>query len=194
MTTTRRSRTTRGPATSVTASSVVAPVSTMSYAPSTHPPKFITAVGVGFLILWVVALMTQIQTNEAFITNAGQINVYHPNWAILWQPIALIAGQQSPQEAIATIFGWGIELVYLGFVVGYELMQHSVARSGALMGRIFKTGSWIIVGFNFWTDYNYGTLSTAAWGHIAFAFITGFIVGFFGTIGLALIEHGWSRA
>jgi hypothetical protein len=166
----------------------------VSYAPSTHPPKFITLVGVGFLILFVVALLTQIQTNEAFITNSGQVNVYKPNWAILWQPIALLMGDLSPQDAIATIFGWGIELIYLGFVVGYELMQHSVARSGALMGRIFKTGSWIIVGFNMWTDYNYGTLSTAAWGHAAFAFITAFIVGFFGTIGLALIEHGWSRA
>ncbi len=185
-------RTTRQSSSSVMAPQ---PVASSSPMPSGHhPPKFITAVGVGFLILWVVALMTQIQTNEAFITNAGQINVYHPNWAILWQPIALILGEQASQEAIATIFGWGIELVYLGFVVGYELMQHGVARSGALMGRIFKTGSWIIVGFNFWADYTYGTLSTASWGHIAFAGITGFIVGFFGTIGLALVEHGWSRA
>jgi hypothetical protein len=190
MATTRRSRGTQGPAVSGTMAPVT-PVSSPSlFAPSTHPPKFITVVGVGFLLLFVVALMTQIQTNEAFITNAGQVNVYKPNWAILWQPIALVMGDQAPSEAIATIFGWGIELIYLGFVVGYELMQHSVARSGQLMGKIFKTGSWIIVGFNVWTDYNYGSLSTAAWGHGAFAFI----VGFFGTIGLALIEHGWSRA
>src|SRR5689334_3807011 len=91
---------------------VITASSSAPYVPNNHhPPKFITLVGIGFLILWVVALMTQIQTNEAFITNAGQVNAYRPNWQILWQPIALILGELSPQDAIATIFGWGVELI-----------------------------------------------------------------------------------
>ncbi|GHO97255.1 hypothetical protein KSF_073030 [Reticulibacter mediterranei] len=160
---------------------------------TSHPALFIVAVGIGFLLLWLVALMTQIQTNEAFITSAGQVDVYHPNWAVFLQLPNLILGNDTPQDAIATIFGWGIELVYLGFIIGAEVLHDSVARSGQAMARLFKTCSWVIVLFNGWADYNYGTFG-GAWGHILFAAITSFIVGYFGTIGMYLIESGWSRA
>ena len=67
-------------------------------------------------------------------------------------------GTLSPSAATATIFGWGIELIYLGFIIGYELLQESVQRSGQFMASLFKTLAWVIVFFNGYTDYTYGSL------------------------------------
>lgn len=159
-----------------------------------HPAAFIMVVGVAFLALFIVGVMTQIQTNEAFITHAGNVNVYKPDWSILFQIPSLVMGNLGPDEAAATIFGWGIELIYLGFIIGYEMLHNSVQRSGQLMASVFRTLSWVIIVFNGWTDYNYGTLGGGAWGHFGFALVTSFIVGFFGTIGMFLIEQGWKRA
>ncbi len=161
---------------------------------SGHPALFIIIVGVGFLILFIVGLMTQVQTNEAFITHAGDVNVYKPDWSILVQIPNLVLGKLNPDDAAAAIFGWGIELIYLGFIIGYELLQDSVQRSGQFMAGLFRTLSWVVVFFNGWTDYNYGSLGGGFWGHVGFALVTSFIVGFFGTIGMYLIESGWKRA
>ncbi len=158
-----------------------------------HPALFIFIVGAAFLALFLVGVMTQIQTNEAFIQNAGQVDVYKPDWAILLQIPNLVLGNLSPGESVATIFGWGIELMYLGFIIGHELLQHSVMRSGILMANIFRTGAWIIILFNGWTDFTYGTLGGGFWGHAGFAAVTSFIVGFFGTIGMYLIGEAWRR-
>jgi len=161
---------------------------------SGHPALFIIIVGIGFLLLFIVALMTQIQTNEAFLTNVGQVSVYQPDWSILVQVPNLVLGALSPSAATATIFGWGIELMYLGFIIGYEHLQESVQRSGQFMASLFKTLAWVIVFFNGYADYTYGSLGGGFWGHLGFAVVTSFIVGFFGTIGMYLIEHGWKRA
>lgn len=159
-----------------------------------HPAAFFIVVGVLFLALFAVGLMTQIQTNEAFITHVGQVNVYKPDWSILLQVPNLALGNLSTEDAAATIFGWGIEAIYLGFIIGVEILHQSVQRSGKTMAGIFKTLSWVIVLFNMWTDYLYGSLGSGFWGHFAFALITSFIVGFFGTVGLFLIEYGWKKA
>jgi hypothetical protein len=152
------------------------------------------AVGAGFLALFVVGLITQITTNEAFITASGQVNIFKPNWQILLQIPNLVTGNASPSDAMATIFGWGIELIYLGFIVGYELMHESVYQTGQFMGGLFRTASWGIVLFNGWTDYNYGTLGSGIGGHLAFALMMSFVVGFFGTVGLFFIRYAWNHA
>ena len=161
---------------------------------SGHHPMFVIAVGVGFMALFIVGLMTQVQTNEAFITHAGDVSIYKPDWSIIFQVPNLVLGNLASGEAAATIFGWGIELIYLGFIVGYEILQDSVQRSGQFMGGLFRTLSWVIVIFNGWTDFQYGSLGGGFWGHFGFAVVTSFIVGFFGTIGMYLIESGWKRA
>src|SRR5262249_47355009 len=112
--------------------------SAQTTAPSSHkghPTLFILFVGIGMLILWAVAFITQIQTNEAFIQHGGHVTIFQPDWSILVQiPELLIPGMRpegpfSSEEAIAIIIGWGIELVYLGFVVGYELLHDSVHKA-----------------------------------------------------------------
>jgi hypothetical protein len=163
---------------------------------SNHHPIFIVAVAVGFLALWVMGIMTQVQTNEAFITAAGQVNVYHPNWLVLWQLPNLLLGNTTAGEGASIMFGWGVELVYLGFVVSSEMLHDAASRSGRTMAGLFKVLSYGIVVFNGWTDYNYGSFgsSSGIGGHLLFAAIMSFIVGFFGTIGMYLLECAWRRS
>ncbi len=131
---------------------------------------------VGFFLL---ALMLQIQTSEAFILNGNPVSLA-ANWGILSQPIDLARGMLPIEMAKAVMWGWGIELVYLVCVIG-EVSVH-----GRLHGW-FKTGAFILVVFNFWTDFQYGSLPSGLGGQVAFAAITSFVVAFFGVLGLNLI-------
>lgn len=139
------------------------------------------ALGVLLVGFFLLALMLQVQTSEAFILHGSPVTLA-PNWGVLSQPAALLQGAISIEMAKAVIWGWGIELVYLVCVLG------EVSIHGRLQGW-FKTGAFILVAFNFWTDYQYGTLASGFWGQVAFAGITAFIVAFFGTLGLNLV---WS--
>lgn len=133
---------------------------------------------VGFFLL---ALMLQVQTSEAFILNGSPVALA-ANWGVLSQPVQLMQGKLPMDLAKAVMWGWGIELVYLVCVIG-EVTVH-----GRLNGW-FKTGAFILVTFDFWTDFQYGSLASGVWGQVAFAGITSFIVAFFGIVGLNLV---WS--
>ena len=135
--------------------------------------------GVVLVLFFLLALMLQIQTSEAFILN-GQAVGLAANWGILRQPIELAQGNLSLNMAKAVMWGWGIELIYLVCVVG-EVTIH-----GRLNG-LFKTGAIILVVFDFWTDMQYGNMASGIGGQIAFAGVTSFIVAFFGYVGLELI-------
>lgn len=137
--------------------------------------------GVLLVIFFLLALMLQIQTSEAFLLNGSAVTLA-PNWAILTQPYDLVRGALPTNMAKAVIWGWGIELVYLVCVIG-EVSVH-----GRWQGW-FKSGAFILVIFNFWTDYNYGTLPSGAGGQLAFAAITSFVIAFFGVLGINMI---WS--
>ncbi len=131
---------------------------------------------IGFFLL---ALMLQIQTSEAFILNGAPVTL-SADWGILRQPWDLMHGQLPLGMAKAVIWGWGIELVYLVCVVG------GAAVHGRLSG-LFKTGALLLIIFDFWTDLNYGTIASGIGGQIAFAAITSFMVAFFGTIGIKMV-------
>jgi hypothetical protein len=131
---------------------------------------------VGFFLL---ALVLQVQTSEAFLLNGSPVTLA-ADWGVLSQPLELIQGKLPIDMAKAVMWGWGIELVYLVCVVG-EVSVHG------RLGGWFKTGAFILVVFNFWTDFQYGSLASGVWGQVAFAAITSFIVAFFGMLGLNLI-------
>jgi hypothetical protein len=136
------------------------------------------ALGLALIGFFLLALMLQIQTSEAFIL-AGKAVGLAPNWGILRQPWDLIQGGLDVDTAKAVMWGWGIELVYLVCVVG------EVAIHGKLQNW-FKTGAIALVAFDFWTDFQYGSLASGFGGQVAFAAITAFIVAFFGVVGLNL--------
>lgn len=137
--------------------------------------------GVLLIVFFLLALMLQIQTSEAFLLGNAPVTLA-ADWGILRQPYDLVRGMLPISVAKAVMWGWGIELIYLACVIG-ELAIHGRWQN------VFKTGAFVLVIFDFWTDFNYGSLASGFWGQLAFAAVTAFIVAFFGIIGLNLV---WS--
>jgi hypothetical protein len=136
--------------------------------------------GVLLVVFFLLALLLEIQTSEAFLLHGPAVTLA-PNWGILQQPLELVQGGLPADMAKAVMWGWGIELTYLVCVVG-EVSTHA----GRLHGW-FQTGALVLVAFNAWTNINYGTLASGVGGQLAFAGVTSFIVAFFGVIGINLI-------
>src|SRR5215831_20743842 len=104
-------------------------------------------IGTALLALWVVATLLQIQTSEAFLLNGPAVTLV-PNWGILTQVPDLVQGKLTPDLAKATLWGWGIELVYLMAMVGYELAHEGVSRANHKLAGVFQTVSIGIVAFD----------------------------------------------
>jgi hypothetical protein len=158
-------------------------------------PIPVLIVGLALTVFWVLASLLQIQTSEAFILK-GPIVTFVPDWGILKQPLDLVQGRLTIDLAKAVMWGWGIELVYLVCIVGYEIAHESVKASNRHLASVFRTGAVALIAFDAYTDFQYGTLASGLWGQVAFAGVTAFIVAFFGVIGFRLIEHAvteWSR-
>jgi len=152
-------------------------------------------IGLALLALWLVATLLQIQTSEAFLLNGPVVSLV-PNWGILTQVPDLVQGKLTPDLAKATLWGWGIELVYLMAMVGYELAHEGVSRANHQLAGVFQTLSIGIVAFDAYMDFHYGYLASGFWGQVGFAAMTSFIVLFFGLVGLRFIEHAfhlWHR-
>lgn len=148
-----------------------------------NTPALRIGLGVLLVLFFLLALLLQIQTSEAFILQNNVVS-FAANWGVLSQPFDLAQGRLSVNLAKAVIWGWGIELVYLVCVIGEVSLQNPRLHGW------FRTGAIILVGFNFYTDLNYGTLASGVWGQVAFAAVTSFIVAFFGVIGFNLIWNG----
>ncbi len=144
-------------------------------------PLLRLALGILLVGFFLLALMVQVQTSEAFLLHGSPVTLA-ADWGVLAQPMDLAQGRLPIDLAKAVMWGWGIVLVYLVCVIG-EVAVHTRLQGW------FKTGALLLVGFNFWTDFQYGNLASGFWGQVAFAGITAFIVAFFGVIGLNLI---WS--
>jgi len=158
-------------------------------------PLPLLIVGMALIAFWVLASMLQIQTSEAFILK-GPVVTFVPDWGVLKQPLDLVQGHLSIDLAKAVMWGWGIELVYLVCIVGYEIAHESVKASNRHLASVFRTGVVALIAFDAYTDFQYGSLASGFWGQVAFAGVTAFIVAFFGVIGFRLVEHAvteWSH-
>ena len=158
----------------------------------TNSPLPVLLVGLALLAFWVLASVLQIQTSEAFILK-GPAVTFAPNWDILRQPFDLMGGHLKAEMAKASMWGWGIELIYLVCIVGYEVAHESIKASNRHLASWFRTGVIALIAFDAYTDFQYGSLASGFWGQVAFALVTAFIVAFFGVIGVRLIEHGLSE-
>lgn len=148
-----------------------------------------------FLAFFALGLMTQVETNEAFIDHVANIDVFRPNWSVFIQLPGLFLGWYDPDMYRAVFFGWFIEIIYIGLTfVGIELVHQMAHQAGLILGFLFEVIGFSAVCFNWYTDFNYGTLGSADWwGHFWFACVTAITVGYFGRFGLYLIRLGWSR-
>jgi hypothetical protein len=95
-------------------------------------PKIV--LGVVLLAFFTVGSVLHIQTSEAFFL-MGQTVRLSPNWSVLAQPWQLMNGQLDPKMAETTMWGWGIELVFLICVVGFEIAHDGIAASSRKNGR-----------------------------------------------------------
>ncbi len=166
-----------------------------THAKHTQSPLLLMLAGLALLTFWVLASVLQIQTSEAFILKGAAVDLA-PNWNIIRQPFDLIGGHLNTDMAKATMWGWGIELIYLVCVIGYEVAHGVVKSSSPHLASWFRTGVIALVAFDAYTDFQYGQLASGFGGQLAFALVTAFIVAFFGIVGFRLIEHGldaWSR-
>src|SRR4051812_43870550 len=123
-------------------------------------PVLRLALGVLLFGFFILALLLQVQTSEAFLLNGAQVS-FVPNWDVLTQPFDLVQGKLPITMAKAVMWGWGIELVYLVCVIG------EVSLHGRLQ-KWFKTGAFGLVAFNAWADFNYGALPSGVGGQLAF--------------------------
>ena len=169
------------------------PAPAHGHAASRHgaSPLLLIPVGVMCLAFWVIASLLQIQTSEAFILHGPAVTIV-PDWAILRQPIDFFSGHLDSNITKAMIWGWGIELIYLVCIVGYEAAHESVKATNRHFAKVFGTCIIVLVGLDALADFQYGTLGSGFWGQFAFAGITAFVVMCFGIVGLRLIELGLS--
>src|SRR5215467_6749340 len=161
---------------STTYSKRTRPIPPRASAPTTLPsrrgrsPLPLLLVGAALVIFWVLASILQIQTSEAFILK-GPVVSFIPNWGILHQPFDLIGGHATPDLAKAIMWGYGIELIYLVCIVGYEVAHESVKASNRHLASWFRTGAVALIAFDAYTDFKYGSLASGFWGQVAFALV-----------------------
>lgn len=176
-----------------------APTSQTTTAPTRQParparktgsplPKIL--LGLGLILFFGMGSILHIQTSEAFFLGGHAVGLFAPKWSIVAQPVQFVEGTLSPRMAEAVMWGWGIELVFLICVVGFEVAHESVASASARMASLFRTGTLVLVIFDGYTDFQYGNVASGFWGQLGFACITAFVVFYFGVIGWRLIEQG----
>ncbi len=153
-------------------------------------PKIL--VGLLLLLFFIIGSILHIMTSEAFFLAGKGIGLLSANWQILLQPAELatgtLPGGMEMQKAV--MWGWGIELVFLICIVGHDKLHKNVRSSSRLMAKLFRAGTVVLVFFDAWTDFNYGSVASGYWGQIAFALINAFIVFYFGTGGFHLVSEG----
>jgi hypothetical protein len=173
-------------------------VPTRKLAPARHGgspvPKIL--LGLALILFFGMGSILHIQTSEAFFLGGHAVGLFAPRWSIVAQPVQFVQGTLSPRMAEAVMWGWGIELVFLICVVGFEVAHESVAAASTRMASLFRTGTLVLVIFDGYTDFQYGNVASGFWGQLGFACITAFVVFYFGIVGWRLIEQGlreWGR-
>lgn len=154
-------------------------------------------VGVLLIFFFFGGSLLHIQTSEAFFIGQGSVSLA-PNWGILSQPLQLfgIGDPLTPKAAGMVMWGWGVELVFLICIVGYEQAYDAVAVSSRRFAGLFRTGAIALAFLNGYADFVYGNVAVGPWGQAGFTLINSIVVFFFGTIGWRFIESGladWNR-
>lgn len=149
--------------------------------------------GLMLIGFWFIGSLMSIQATEAWILH-GPIVHFVPNWNLLLQvPRMFTDPNETPEQAQATMWGWGIEFGSLILIVGYELAVHSVGLANSRLVPWLKTGLVLIFLFDVWTNFQYGQLASGVVGNIAFALFTSFATAFFGVVGAKFLEAGIAK-
>lgn len=146
----------------------------------------------GFMFV-IVTLQTQ--TNEAYINGEPQSKeVIQAQWSIWLQVPKLMFGNNVPGDPVTSndllgiVLGQGGELVYLSTVTARKIAGHASRKMDKILSIIAFIFLIAISIFDFYTDAVYGTATPMA--HFVYACFCTFVIGFFPTWSLTLIEHG----
>ncbi len=150
-------------------------------------PIAFLAVGALCLIFWFYVSLLQIQTSEQFVLGGSPVGLV-PNFDVLGQIPAFMQGHLDATMVKAVIWGWGVEILFLVAVIGFDHAHGSVKHNNSTLGSIFATGIILIIGYNFVSDFKYGQIATGFWGQVGFALICSFIVAFLGIVGVKFFE------
>lgn len=141
----------------------------------------------------------QTQTSEAYLAGTQQKDeVLQAQWGIWLQLPEVAFGSIIPippiksSELPSIIIGQGIELTYIALLTGLRIATHTTKKWGRVVAAIIILFMGAIAIFNFNADLVYGNVSAET--HVIFALFCTFVVGFFPTWGLTLIEHGWKSS
>jgi len=151
------------------------------------PPILGIAFGTIICGIFIAGLAVDIQASESFFLG-GKLAGLALNWSIFLQPIQLLEGLLTPKEAVAVIWGFGIEAIFVACMFRLEQTFSGLRNTHRNFPKVFGTLAAILIILNGIADYMYygGDFLRG----LAFALIMFVVVGFFCLIGVALIEHG----
>lgn len=167
--------------------------STQSGGVKKRSPLPMLVLGLVCIAFWLDILLLEVQASEAFLLHGSIITFSSSNWNTLLQPWELVQGTLDINMRMAVIWGWGIELIYLVCIVGWEVAQSAIGYHNPKLAGWFKTGALILIVFNAWSNFQYGNLASGFWGQIGFAAITSFGSAFFGIVGVYLLERAFAK-
>lgn len=156
-----------------------------------HSPIPKALVGICVLLFWFYVTLLQIQTSEALVLGTGTSSLL-PSFKTLLQIPEAFQGQLSPTMVKAFIWGYGVQLIFLVMVVGYDHARQTIHSSSSTLGAFFTTGMWLIVLYNFVSDFLYGMTGMGWWGQLGYALIASFVVAFLGLVGVNFLVKAWN--
>lgn len=133
--------------------------------------------------------LIQIQTSEAFLLN-GAVQTFLPAWEIIMQPVHFASGILTIDQAKAFTWGFGIELLFLTFALGFDIAHQGIAAHSKRSGGVFLIGGGLLIVLNSIADFSFGSIGSGFWGHLGFTVVCLFAVLFLGLVAIKFIETG----
>jgi hypothetical protein len=154
-----------------------------------HSPVPMILVGIVAVVIWGYVTLLRIATSEAFFLGHPSVT-FRIGWYILWQVPDMMQGKLTPLMNEATVWGWGIETVYLICVVGLEVAHEFVTTISPTIGRVFHVAMAVILLLDGISDFQYISVPGGWMAQVGFSLLSAFIVFYFGTTGWRFIESG----
>jgi hypothetical protein len=155
-----------------------------------HPIPLVI-IGILALALWVIATLLSIEATEAWSGNS-HVATFVPNFAVVLQIGELLNGTKlTAQEAKSYFTGWGIEVVTLIIVIGYEAAKDGILVANHRLTSWFTVGLGITFIWNIFTNLIYGWDGSNIGLQIVFGLFTSFVSTFFAIVSYSMLHRAY---